>query len=46
MGTTMRDFLKPEIVLFGVEDKPEKSQKFYRTLHHQPFYETTIENPN
>ena len=39
MGTTMRDFMKPEIVLFGVEDK-----KFYRTLHHQPFYETTIEN--
>tara|TARA_B100002019_G_scaffold139443_1_gene120136 strand:- start:2327 stop:3571 length:1245 start_codon:yes stop_codon:yes gene_type:complete len=46
MGTTMRDFLKPEIVLFGVEDKEaaEKAKKFYRTLHHQPFYETTIEN--
>ena len=46
MGTTMRDFLKPEIVLFGVEDKDasEKAKKFYRTLHHQPFYETTIEN--
>ena len=46
MGTTMRDFLKPEIVLFGVEDKnaAEKAKKFYRTLHHQPFYETTIEN--
>ena len=42
----MRDFLKPEIVLFGVEDKngTEKAKKFYRTLHHQPFYETTIEN--
>tara|TARA_B100000902_G_scaffold116890_1_gene117598 strand:- start:2996 stop:4234 length:1239 start_codon:yes stop_codon:yes gene_type:complete len=46
MGTTMRDFLKPEIVLFGVEDKraAEKAKQFYRTLHHQPFYETTIEN--
>ena len=46
MGTTMRDFLKPEIVLFGVEDKDasEKAKQFYRTLHHQPFYETTIEN--
>jgi|TARA_R100001015_G_C4634834_1_gene202291 UDPglucose 6-dehydrogenase len=46
MGTTMRDFLKPEIVLFGVDDKnaAEKAKKFYRTLHHQPFYETTIEN--
>tara|TARA_Y100000592_G_scaffold48254_1_gene76494 strand:+ start:3234 stop:4484 length:1251 start_codon:yes stop_codon:yes gene_type:complete len=46
MGTTMRDFLKPEIVLFGVEDKQaaDSAKKFYRTLHHQPFYETTIEN--
>ena len=46
MGTTMRDFLKPEIVLFGVEDKDaaQTAKKFYRTLHHQPFYETTIEN--
>ncbi len=46
MGTTMRDFLKPEIVLFGVDDEKaaQTAQKFYRTLHHQPFYETTIEN--
>ena len=46
MGTTMRDFLKPEIVLFGVEDKDaaQTAKKFYRTLHHQPFYDTTIEN--
>jgi len=46
MGTTMRDFLKPEIVLFGVDDNKaaQKAKKFYRTLHHQPFYETTIEN--
>ena len=46
MGTTMRDFLDPEIVLFGVDDKEaaETAKKFYRTLHHSPFYETTIEN--
>jgi len=46
MGTTMRDFLSPEIVLFGVDDKwaASKAKKFYRTLHHSPFYDTTLEN--
>ena len=46
MGTTMRDFLSPEIVLFGVDDDvaAKKAEKFYRTLHHSPFYNTTIEN--
>ena len=46
MGTTMRDFLSPEIVLFGVDDDltANKAKKFYKTLHHSPFYETTIEN--
>lgn len=46
MGTTMRDFLSPEIVLFGVDDRwvSRRAKKFYRTLHHSPFYETTIEN--
>jgi UDPglucose 6-dehydrogenase len=46
MGTTMRDFLSPEIVLFGVDDDwaAKKAKKFYRTLHHSPFYDTTIEN--
>jgi len=46
MGTTMRDFLSPEIVLFGVDDSwaAKKAKKFYRTLHHSPFYDTTIEN--
>jgi len=45
MGTTMRDFLDPEMVLFGVDDSwaAKKAKKFYRTLHHSPFYETTIE---
>jgi UDPglucose 6-dehydrogenase len=46
MGTTMRDFLSPEIVLFGVDDNwaSKKAKKFYRTLHHSPFYDTTLEN--
>jgi UDPglucose 6-dehydrogenase len=46
MGTTMKDFLRPEIILFGVDDKnaAKKSKKFYRTINHAPFYETTIEN--
>ena len=46
MGTTMRDFLSPEIVLFGVDDDwaSKKAKRFYKTLHDSPFYETTIEN--
>jgi UDPglucose 6-dehydrogenase len=46
MGNTMRDFLHPEIVLFGVDDEwaSKKAKYFYRTLHHAPFYNTTIEN--
>ena len=46
MGTTMEDFLRPEIILFGVDDEEaaKKAKKFYRTINHAPFYETTIEN--
>jgi len=46
MGTTMKDFLEPEFVLFGVDDElaAAKAEKFYRTLHHRPFYKTTIES--
>ncbi len=46
MGTTMRDFLNPEIVLFGVDGErtAKKVEKFYKTLHNAPFYNTTIEN--
>jgi len=46
MGTTMRDFLHPEFVLFGVDDEEaaDKAEKFYRTLHHAPFFKTSIEN--
>ena len=46
MGTVMEDFLRPEIILFGVDDKEaaQKAKKFYRTINHAPFYETSIEN--
>ena len=46
MGTTMEDFLRPEIILFGVDDEEaaNKAKKFYRTINHAPFYETSIEN--
>jgi UDPglucose 6-dehydrogenase len=46
MGTTIRDFLNPEFVLFGVRD-PEaaaKARELYATLHDRPLYETSIEN--
>ena len=34
MGTTMRDFLNPEYVLFGVDDDgaAEKAQSLYSSL--------------
>jgi UDPglucose 6-dehydrogenase len=46
MGTTVNDFLNPEFVLFGVDDKKaaETAKEFYQTLHSRPFYETTIRN--
>lgn len=46
MGTTIRDFLNPEFVLFGVRDDEAaaKAEAFYRTLHQRPFYRTSIEN--
>ncbi|MCG2722648.1 MAG: nucleotide sugar dehydrogenase [Thermodesulfovibrionales bacterium] len=46
MGTTMRDFLHPEFVLFGVDDETasSKAERFYRTIHHAPFYKTSIES--
>ena len=46
MGTTVRDFLNPEFVLFGMRD-PEaaaKAKELYSTLHDRPLYETSIEN--
>jgi len=46
MGTTIHDFINPEFVLFGVRDEhaAREAEAFYRTLHDQPFYRTTIEN--
>ena len=46
MGTTMRDFLHPEFILFGQDDDwaLRKAKKFYKTITHAPVYETTIEN--
>ena len=46
MGTTIRDFLNPEIVLFGRRD-PEavaKAREFYRTITNVPFHEMSIVN--
>jgi len=46
MGTTIRDFLNPEFVLFGSHDAgaAEKARNLYATLHDAPLYETSIEN--
>jgi UDPglucose 6-dehydrogenase len=46
MGTTMRDFLNPEFVLFGVRDPEaaDRARELYGTLHDRPLYETSIEN--
>lgn len=46
MGTTVKDFLNPEIVLFGVDD-PEavaKAKEFYSTITDAPFHEMSIVN--
>ena len=46
MGTTIRDFLNPEFVLFGMRDPEaaENARELYGTLHSRPVYETSIEN--
>ena len=46
MGTTVRDFLHPEIILFGVDDPIalEKTKTFYRTITDAPFKEMDIVN--
>lgn len=45
MGTTIKDFLFPEFVLFGVDDQKacEKVEEFYKTLHDKPIYKCSIE---
>ena len=44
MGTTVHDFLHPEIILFGVDDPIalEKAKTFYRTITDAPFKEMKI----
>lgn len=46
MGTTIPDFLNPEFVLFGVDDPDAATtaEAFYRTIHDQPFFKTTIKS--
>ncbi len=46
MGTTVEDFLNPEIVLFGVDDEyaVAKAKEFYRTITDAPFHEMAIVN--
>lgn len=46
MGTTIRDFLHPEFILFGVHDQKaaKTMESFYKTITDAPFFKTTIEN--
>jgi UDPglucose 6-dehydrogenase len=45
MGTTIKDFISPEFVLFGVDDDQayETVKGFYSTLHDSPVYKCTLE---
>ena len=45
MGTTIKDFLHPEFVLFGVDDDEAHgiAKEFYATIHDRPVYKCTIE---
>jgi len=46
MTTTIKDFLEPEFILFGVDDKEAlvTAKEFYRTITDKPFFETSIKN--
>jgi UDPglucose 6-dehydrogenase len=46
MGTTMGDFLHPEMVLLGVNDESAamRVEEFYATVVDAPVYRTSIEN--
>jgi len=46
MGTTIKDFLNPEFVLFGHDDEwaAHKAEAFYNTLHNKPVFKTAIKN--
>ena len=45
MGTTINDFLNPEFVLMGIDDKDaaEKLKLFYKTLHNKEVFECTLD---
>ncbi len=45
MGNAITDFLNPEFVLFGVDDRESAAvaERFYRTIHGSPFRRTTLE---
>lgn len=46
MGTTMRDFVDPEFVLMGCDDREvgDTLERFYSTITRSPVYRTSIEN--
>lgn len=45
MGTTIRDYLNPEFVLIGTEDKTQtRVEEFYRALHDRPIRHMSIES--
>lgn len=46
MGTTINDFLDPEFVLLGVDDKfaAEKVISFYSTIHNKKVFKTSVKN--
>ena len=46
MGTTVCDFLNPEIALFGIDDpgSAAKAKEFYSTITDAPFHEMSIVN--
>ena len=45
MGTTINDFLNPEFVLMGIDDKDaaDKLKLFYKTLHNKEVFECTLD---
>lgn len=45
MGTTINDFLNPEFVLMGIDDKDaaDKLKSFYKTLHNKEVFECTLD---
>lgn len=46
MGTTVRDFLNPEFVLFGVDDinAAQFVENFYSTIHSKKVFRTSVKN--